>query len=426
MPNPFATQTPMPSWASQSMDDWLVSASVAVPTINTAPSGANTTAIAVDDLCTALPYEPDPDSEPFDNSDSDYQEPEQPEQVQFDPEVSPPVQTFAQPLWSPSPSPLYSKKKPKASSEIFYNRTVKDYLFSSSYRKLGNVFYDGEIGIEIECEGVNLFDSPVRYWTAKHDGSLRTKNNHPPVEFVLRQPLPRTEISKALTYLMGNLERSKSVVSESTRTSVHVHVNCLNMTIKEVVTYICMYLLFENALVDFSGPTRVGNLFCLRAKDAEYWVWCISQMFLNNGDMSVVCSDNFRYTSCNTAALSKFGSLEFRSMRGTVDQKVIETWVSLLTHLKDKAEGYSNPMKLYEDYLKFGPENFSSYIFGGKPHLRSVLLQSSNSKEDYIRGIQEGSQFVRDIASSLPEWKVKKTKKELDQERTRPRKVRHD
>lgn len=333
---------------------------------------------------------------------------------------SAPGEPESSPILEPSPtwdssgtSPAYVKKfkysQPKLadSKEIFYNRVLLDLL-----KGYGINSKDGEIGIEIECEGTSLWDSPIQYWQANKDGSLRDRGKeHPPIEYTLKEPLPREKVEDALRYLNRQLIKAGSKVQESTRASVHVHINVQKMTLKEIFTFVSLYLLYENSLVEFSGPLRVGNLFCLRAKDAEYWIYCICRMFQTLGDLSGVCSNDFRYTSCNTASLTKFGSLEFRSMRGTVDKDLIQLWVEILLHLKDQSSQFTDPFQLYEQYSLQGPIGFTNSIFRTKPAIKQVLMTTSGN--NFIAGVEEGSNFVRDIASCIPEWKAKKTREEL-------------
>jgi hypothetical protein len=87
---------------------------------------------------------------------------------------------------------------------------------------------DGEIGIEIEVEGDNLYKGKLKSWRVEHDGSLRGNDN---AEYVLRNPIPRTDIKKVLSELSKALEANNSEVdNNSPRTSVHIHINCQRLT----------------------------------------------------------------------------------------------------------------------------------------------------------------------------------------------------
>lgn len=255
---------------------------------------------------------------------------------------------------------------------------------------------EGEIGLEIECEGESLFDAPIQYWNTHQDGSLRPVNGHPPIEYTLRKPLDRGEVQKALRYLSGKLKLSGSKVVDSTRTSVHVHFNCQRLTIKEVYQFWCLYAVFEEMLIEFSGDDRKGNLFCLSGKQAEYNVHLLEQS-IKTEDFNELFNDNLRYTSCNFASLGKFGSLEFRSLRGTTDIGVISLWLDLLYTLKDKALTYKDPQEIVKEFLEVGPEAFLYRVFGH----RQDMLDIFREKSDRVQSMWDGLRMMRDVAYAV-------------------------
>jgi hypothetical protein len=294
--------------------------------------------------------------------------------------------------------------------EPFYNRKIRELLTAYKVKTT-----KGLIGLEIECEGTHLFDAPFSWWSCHQDGSLRTTKGHPPVEYVLRQPLDPKELREALEYLEEKLLEYKSTIVQSNRTSVHVHVNCLSWTIRQLYCYILLYLIFEEILVEWSGPDRAGNLFCLRALDSEFYVSmledCLKQSTLK------VWREDQRYAACNVAAIPKFGSLEFRSLRGTVDKNLILTWVDILLHLRKKSLKYDNPTEIVEEFIQIGPLPFFRKIFD----------------DDRIRGFFEetqglsgklwaGMRLMRDVSYTVP-WDKKKEglPERQDEKRSRPR-----
>ena len=294
-----------------------------------------------------------------------------------------------------------------------YNIPIWDAFrsrFSSKSKK-----QKGEIGLEIECEGMNLFGAPIQYWSCHNDGSLRNYKDHPPIEYVLREPIERSEVPKALTYLSKKLKEAGSEIAYSPRTSVHVHVNCQDLTLKQIYQYICLYLIFEERLVEFSGPDRIGNLFCLRAKDAEHFL-TVMESAIQTENFNEFFSNELRYTSCNTASLGKFGSLEFRSMRGTVDQELIQLWVDILLCLKDKALDYDNPVEIVEDFLDLGTENFLVKVFGSRKDILPIFIDWP----DRHRSMWDGLRMMRDVAYAI---KWEKQNKELLTKKKRARKA---
>ena len=261
----------------------------------------------------------------------------------------------------------------------------------------------GEVGLEVECEGVNLFNTPLRYWTCHEDGSLRSTGPHMPVEYVLRNPVKRDELRPCLEYLDAKLKEAGSKVIQSQRTSVHVHINCQKMTIRELYTFICLYMIFEELLVEWSGPDRAGNLFCLRAKDSEYYITMLESVLKQNNFKQ--WREDYRYSACNVASVCKFGSLEFRSMQGTVDINMIELWVNILLHLKDTAEKYDNPVEIVEEFTELGPLPFFKKIFAD--HGYRELFEDSPGLSGKL---WDGLRLMRDVAYCCP-WKKPEQKK---------------
>jgi hypothetical protein len=71
-----------------------------------------------------------------------------------------------------------------------------------------------------------------------------------------------------------------------------------------------------------------------------------------------------RYAALNLAALTKYGSLEFRAMRGNLDVNVLHTWVSALIQLRNYAMEIDNPTKIYEEFCTLGCVGFFERVLG--------------------------------------------------------------
>lgn len=300
-----------------------------------------------------------------------------------------------------SPEEMYvtpNWKNKMKDSELFYNKELKAVV---AFR---NGIHSGEIGIEIECEGTDLFTIPFKWWTCHEDGSLRETHGHKPVEYVLRVPLSVEKAREALVYLDSKLKETKSKVINSQRTSVHIHVNCQKMTIRQLYCYICLYMIFEEILVDWSGPERAGNLFCLRAKDSEFYVGMLENVLKNNSLKN--WRDEYRYSACNVASINKFGSLEFRSMQGTVDIQLIQLWIDILVLLKEQALTYDNPIDIVDEFTSIGPLPFFKKIFKDKK-----LRQLFESVPGLSGKLWDGLRLMRDIAHCC-EWKPPIKKKQ--------------
>jgi len=218
----------------------------------------------------------------------------------------------------------------------------------------------GEIGIEIEAEGENLPQKLTSYWSVHEEGSLRGES----AEYALFKPVSRKACPNILKYLKKALTKNKARVDESSRTSVHVHLNVQGMTLKQVLTLTVLYVIFEDVLVRYAGESRVGNVFCLRSKDAEHFLDALVDAVKTNTYECFTREDIIRYSSINICSVWKFNSVEFRALRGTVDPKLIWEWTRILLAVKDASLRYSDPRAILADYSGLGPRRFLNKTFG--------------------------------------------------------------
>lgn len=215
-----------------------------------------------------------------------------------------------------------------------------------------------EVGIEIEMEGRGLHTGDLNYWNVTHDGSLRGEA----VEFVLKQPSLRNRFKSRLDYLQRELKKGGAILDPSDRCGVHIHINCQQMHVEEVFRFITLYYIFENVLLAWCGEDREGNLFCLRACDAEFLIPNVIKC-KNKYSFRGISNDSFRYAALNLSALSKYGSLEFRAMRTPVNFDSIETWANLLLRLKDVSLQVKDDTKFISDMSMDGCQTFAEKVF---------------------------------------------------------------
>ena len=248
----------------------------------------------------------------------------------------------------------------------------------------------GIIGLEIEVEGHRL-PNPEVFWRREVDGSLKAEET---AEYVLARPAKdENELLEALKYLDGLYKTYKSRVDDSVRAGVHVHINCQDLTIVELYTFICLYLVLENVLVKFCGQWREGNLFCLRASDAEFLLEELAAAIETGSHRNILWSDNLRYASINVKALGDYGSLEFRAMRGTRDLNLIGQWALLLYHLKEASKGFQNPADVVQRFSLETPLTFIKNVLG--PFEKMVAI---SDKKEYEAMLYEGMRNAQDIA----------------------------
>jgi hypothetical protein len=261
----------------------------------------------------------------------------------------------------------------------------------------------GDVGIEIEVEG-NMFpkheyrgeeavDAHLipKAWKYVHDGSLRGKDN---AEYVLNGPIDFDDVPATVQSLFSMMDDYGTVLDDSNRTSVHVHLNVQNWHINRLASFLCAYYAVEEILSEFCGEHRVGNLFCLRGKDAP---GIISRLryFIKRGE-SVAFTDGMHYGGLNCQAIQKYGSVEIRTMRGAMNAEEVITWVGILRRIYDLSAEYADPRLLVELFSGSGPMEFLEHILG--EYRTTVLSAISYDHQRIMEALYDGIVIAQDIA----------------------------
>lgn len=242
--------------------------------------------------------------------------------------------------------------KKKAASEAPYDYTIRQIARLRSTT--------GDIGIEIECEG-NKFqkqDLPA-WWTYHKDGSLRGKDN---AEYVLKRPIKFSEVEFALKDLWDMFKECGTILDESNRTSVHIHLNMQSFHLNRLTAFMALYFSVEELLTEWCGDHRVGNLFCLRARDATAIVTKIKRFIETDGKTEF--TDGMHYAGMNAQSLQKFGSLEIRSLRGVNDPKIILQWIEMLRSIYDLSANFPDPRDIPGLLSSEGAMNYLDMVLG--------------------------------------------------------------
>jgi hypothetical protein len=261
----------------------------------------------------------------------------------------------------------------------------------------------GVVGIEIEVEGNKFPKSPglehthspapvpgLTWWHYVKDGSLRGADN---AEYVLANPVQFEQVPEALEELTKALADFGSVLDDSNRTSVHVHLNCQRWHMNRVASFIALYLCFEEVLTEWCGEHRVGNLFCLRGRDAPGSLTKIKRFIQTDGDTEL--PDNLHYAGLNANALAKLGSLEVRSLRGPTDFSIIQQWVSVLERLYNLSGEFADPRDIPASFSAQGPLTFFETMLGDAG---SIIRSGIEFNDDAIRdSMYEGIRLAQDI-----------------------------
>lgn len=249
-------------------------------------------------------------------------------------------------------------------------------------------------GLEVELEGKKIKAIPDKvalYWHPHVDNSLRQlKLGDEAIEYVSRTPCDLQMTEKSITELFNYLNSPGVEVYESYRTSIHVHVNFAIETFRTIYNFMTLSLIFDELLVSQNGDHRVGNNFCLRAKDALGQVidLCAS---IESGSAFFGVSPNNRYSSINFASLMKFGSIEFRSLECTTHQGRLMHWIGTLQAMKEKAKTFKNPVDVIAKFSQLGPREFLSYVLG--PY--AIKYQSVSGADKMLL---DGMRIAQDLA----------------------------
>lgn len=217
-------------------------------------------------------------------------------------------------------------------------------------------------GVEVELEGRKILtkkEAVTQWWTPHQDGSLRVfKEGAEAWEYVFNKPRGLADTKKAVAALFDYLNNNPGTeVFESYRTSIHVHVNCLNETVRTICNYITLAIIFDELLVSQNGATRIGNNFCLRGRDAEGQINDLIQSVQQYGSLYNIQAAH-RYSSVNVGSLMKFGTIEFRSLECTANYERLIKWIAVLQGLKEAARTYEDPREIISKFSRRGPLGF--------------------------------------------------------------------
>lgn len=234
----------------------------------------------------------------------------------------------------PKLSELLKLPKPPVVASWMTRKDMLDKLFPNAYSPYAGGIKDDKtfIGIEVEVEQLRHMRAEGwdHLWEMTEDGSLRNSGR----EFVSRA-IKGEQIPYALITLAKCLE---DTVEFSHRTSVHVHINIQDLTPEEIAKIILCYLTVEKQLFDFAGKVREKNIFCVPLYNLGMTDGLFrSVMNLDTKQMKTLQSEHFRYSALNLEPVTKYGTLEFRHLGGTIDTTRIMLWINLLLDIKKYA-----------------------------------------------------------------------------------------
>lgn len=181
-------------------------------------------------------------------------------------------------------------------------------------------------GLEIELENcLDPHEMRVPGMENKEDGSLRNNGQ----EFILK-PMTFSNVAVTLQTFYNRNNIGDRNISE--RCSVHVHVNCQNLTLEQLAPILLLYQVFEPLLFAWVGDDRDKNIFCVP--------W--SETLITANSLAFTKSsyrDWYKYTALNLRPLHDYGTIEFRHLAGQPDYTRILRWMALIGCLFAYCEG---------------------------------------------------------------------------------------
>lgn len=269
--------------------------------------------------------------------------------------------------------------------EGFYE-TVGNWFGKAGFQKDKQ---EDVIGLELENETEVSFNmEPISGWDFHTEGSLRNFG----FEWVQKNPASIKQTKIWLDHLLTTMDKLKGSIpySNSIRTSTHVHFDVTRYTFLDLVNFCTVYWILEEFLSHFCGQSRKGNLFCLRSKDATICQTFLSKAIRDRAPFQFhMFGNDYRYSGLNLASVKKFGSLEFRMMRGTGDKQLILDWVNILNSIRLFSLQFKTPLEVKDYFLNnVSAEELPGVIF--PPDLLEKLLLSRKSDTTLAEEIRNG------------------------------------
>jgi hypothetical protein len=248
------------------------------------------------------------------------------------------------------------------------------------------------VGVEIELESLLNFTGSwtkklFPYWVTTNDGSLRNHGK----EFILggNTPLFGIDIIDGLNLLEKTLDEYQTSYSHgpttSKRTSLHLHVDVRDLTVKELLNFITLSYIFEDTLFKAFAPERKDNNYCMPFSSNNEIQRNYHSITQSTSFLTGVVNNSQKYSASNILSIAQKGSVEFRMMRATWDSKVILGWINLILCLRNYA-------KSEQDFdVSSLPERISS---------KGVLEWATGLFGDFLEPLK-GKMFASELLKSI-------------------------
>lgn len=228
------------------------------------------------------------------------------------------------------------------------------------------------LGLEIELEQVHhqaLMEGLKfkQFWNFHQDGSIAPGG----LEYTFEAPQPDFIVPSLVHDFTQTAKRNAKAGPTA---GIHVHVQATTFSYERLTRLLLLYALVEPELYWWAGIERSQTRFCrpwwlLGTQEKEFW------KALGSGkDVHLPVSPELRYSALNLAALSKFGTLEFRHLPSTLDPERILKWITFLTELT-RSSSKNYPLDKLEQ-IKTTPQTIFSSESEKELHLSHLPISN--------------------------------------------------
>jgi hypothetical protein len=252
------------------------------------------------------------------------------------------------------------------------------------------------VGVEHELEGASgrHYDASFDDWKAVSDGSLRGGG----IEYVLKEPLAGEELVNSLKILDEYVGKQTNI-HKNDRTSTHVHIDARDMTVDQLILFIVLYMVYEQAIFSLCDASRIENNFCIPVRKNGGVIRRLKSLVNNKDNASILhdlADNHYRYASMNLASLQRFGSIEFRMRETLTSAEPLLEWINIFLSMKKFAVAQSGDgiETFFERFVSAGPAMATKLIFG--TDLTSIL----GSRCDLAATTWEGCSLARHVFSN--------------------------
>jgi hypothetical protein len=200
------------------------------------------------------------------------------------------------------------------------------------------VLKDQFIGVEMEVENYTEHVAEQMLplgWSHHQDGSLRNG-----AEWVFRDPTCGQEVVDRLHAFERVAEEQNWAASF--RTSTHVHIgfsqdtpyeDIPEDTLERVQNFLCVYYVLEEGFFAYAAGDRKACGYCDPFSAApEDFIGVVTAPTLS--DFTAAVRGSARYYGCNPAALSKYGTIEFRALPLHLKARPVLDWINIILRMK--------------------------------------------------------------------------------------------